>query len=554
MSARARVDPQEAALLGLLLVLNTVLCIGTYYHMGEDAYITFRYARNFADGAGLVYNAGEHVEGYSNLLWTLLLGIAGKFSERLDIAAKLLSTLAFNGAIAGAWWAGRRMCAEQPVVRWWLAAAIALDPLLHFHNDQGLETVSYAALLSGAMLVIGCGGRLWIAGILGALAAISRPEGIGFVAALAPAAMLRASQERRSVLHFLAFAAPPCIAFAAQLLFRKSTYGLWVPNTMIAKRGAPGGWIDLAAMVCSRAFVPALGAFGAVLAMWRSETRTLALGVLGSLAAAAVFQVLSGRILTTGFRYLAPAWIPALAGVWLLAQEAAAFLESARDDWRRRATEGAIAAALMIPVPLLLLVEDSRFFRGNTDAPRSRFHVRLGETSTWDLHTRWTEWLAESVFINADAGRWAAANLPKDAVLAADQMGQFGWYAPQTVVDLLGLTDSTIARSWRHGGGPTVEYLKQRGVKFLVVETCDETTWWPRDWRLGPHARGLAPLFASEAFRAQWRPRWFLRSRLGFARVGFMVYVARDADDGAPMQDVPIGADEARFERAWRVL
>ncbi|MEL6181938.1 MAG: hypothetical protein AAFS10_23455, partial [Myxococcota bacterium] len=37
----------------------------------DDAYISFRYARMAAQGHGLVYNPGEWVEGYSNLLWTV---------------------------------------------------------------------------------------------------------------------------------------------------------------------------------------------------------------------------------------------------------------------------------------------------------------------------------------------------------------------------------------------------------------------------------------------------------------------------------------------------
>src|SRR5262245_35309826 len=37
----------------------------------EDAYITFRYARNLALGNGLVYNPGEKVFGFTSPLWTL---------------------------------------------------------------------------------------------------------------------------------------------------------------------------------------------------------------------------------------------------------------------------------------------------------------------------------------------------------------------------------------------------------------------------------------------------------------------------------------------------
>ena len=41
----------------------------------DDAFISFRYAENFAQGKGLVFNSGERVEGYSNFLWVILLGL-----------------------------------------------------------------------------------------------------------------------------------------------------------------------------------------------------------------------------------------------------------------------------------------------------------------------------------------------------------------------------------------------------------------------------------------------------------------------------------------------
>ena len=47
----------------------------------DDAYITFRYARHLAEGygPGAWNHTGEHVEGYSSLLWILLLaGLAAR--------------------------------------------------------------------------------------------------------------------------------------------------------------------------------------------------------------------------------------------------------------------------------------------------------------------------------------------------------------------------------------------------------------------------------------------------------------------------------------------
>ena len=38
----------------------------------DDAFITFRYARNVAAGLGAVFNPGEAVEGYTSFLWMLI--------------------------------------------------------------------------------------------------------------------------------------------------------------------------------------------------------------------------------------------------------------------------------------------------------------------------------------------------------------------------------------------------------------------------------------------------------------------------------------------------
>ncbi len=47
--------------------------LATGPHPIDDAYITFRYARNLADGLGLVYNPGEWVLGTTAPLWATIL-------------------------------------------------------------------------------------------------------------------------------------------------------------------------------------------------------------------------------------------------------------------------------------------------------------------------------------------------------------------------------------------------------------------------------------------------------------------------------------------------
>jgi len=57
----------------------------TFGFVVDDAFISFRYAQNLLDGHGLVFNPGEQVEGYSNLLWILLTS----FGMKLGLPALL---------------------------------------------------------------------------------------------------------------------------------------------------------------------------------------------------------------------------------------------------------------------------------------------------------------------------------------------------------------------------------------------------------------------------------------------------------------------------------
>ena len=65
----------------LFLVVSSLfffLCVVDFFAVFEDAFISFRYSQNLADGHGLVFNVGERVWGYSNFLWTVLLALCIK--------------------------------------------------------------------------------------------------------------------------------------------------------------------------------------------------------------------------------------------------------------------------------------------------------------------------------------------------------------------------------------------------------------------------------------------------------------------------------------------
>lgn len=80
---------------GLLIVLSIVfviICMNNKF-IQDDAYISFRYVENFVNGNGLVFNIGEKVEGYTNLLWVLLLSVFVFMKMSIESVSQILSVI-----------------------------------------------------------------------------------------------------------------------------------------------------------------------------------------------------------------------------------------------------------------------------------------------------------------------------------------------------------------------------------------------------------------------------------------------------------------------------
>ncbi len=104
----------------------------------DDAFITFRYARNLASGNGLVFNLGERVEGATSLSWTLLLAAAETLRLPIEAAALVLGVAFAVLALREAYLLGRRLGASPAAClaavalvavhgRFWLVAANGLE-------------------------------------------------------------------------------------------------------------------------------------------------------------------------------------------------------------------------------------------------------------------------------------------------------------------------------------------------------------------------------------------------------------------------------------------
>ena len=223
---------------GLAAVLVGVGLAASRAWMADDAYISLRYAGNLARGLGLVYNAGERVEGFTNLLWTLLLALALRLGLDGEQVALIGGVAAFAGSLL---WLLRAHLRDRSALGSRGATVplglllLALSPSVLDFATSGLETALFTFLL-----LMGISftqeGRPGRAGLLLALATTTRPDG-ALVAGIAALFLLR--RDWRGALRLGLGAG---LILLPVTLVRWGYYGSLLPNTYFAKSGGESWW------------------------------------------------------------------------------------------------------------------------------------------------------------------------------------------------------------------------------------------------------------------------------------------------------------------------
>ena len=224
----------------------------------DDTFITWIYARNLAEGAGLRYNAADlsPTEGFSSLLHVLILSVFQRFAEKQFVPALAVNMLSFLviPIIVGF---GVRRATRVPLPFALMTATLV--HVLHFfssaastHILSGMETLLFMACVAGLAswsLVEICEsdeGRgttparaaLGLAALF--LAAAARPEGVLLgVLSLAAVLVMRSIRAGRPVL----FADRPFTVLlgsyggglALWALWKKSYFGYLLPNPYYVK-------------------------------------------------------------------------------------------------------------------------------------------------------------------------------------------------------------------------------------------------------------------------------------------------------------------------------
>lgn len=438
-------------------VCGVVLVLGLFWvwhvrWLGDDAFISFRYARNWAEGRGLVFNPGERVEGYTNFLWVAVLAAA----HRIGLSIPLVALFGCIACYIGVLYLVLRIVRgelDAPVVS---LAAIALAFCYPFvvYATGGLETMFSTFLVVLALERASRGAHL-AAGAAGIGATMSHPDHAIFYVVLGIALLVRRTGARG----LIAYAAPFVVVYVPYFLIRWSYFGDFFPNTYYTKSAHDPyysqGLFYLFASALTGGVFGVLPLFGHGMATLRNRFLQVyaALALLGYFwyVARVGGDYMIGRLLISG---LPTMFIVAELGL--------------RDlmDRRRFVLAGvgcALAVTVLLPTRILRPMEVRWGLSDETT------HFRLATISPLKLEGG----IPRRVDTIVNAMR-DASPAPSYAAYA---IGYLGWTSDWPIVDLHGLTDRELARQpLRKRGRPGHErvaspgHVYKRGATISALE------------------------------------------------------------------------------------
>ncbi|HEX8221229.1 MAG TPA: hypothetical protein VF914_18710 [Chloroflexia bacterium] len=416
----------------------------------DDAYISYRYAWNFAHGSGLVYNPGEIVEGYTNFLWTVLAS-AAIWAGLSPAGVALAGTVACSvGIIALTSWLGLRLLPWHPAWAVLPAALLAVDAALLTYGPRGsgIEAVPFAFLALAPVAALWAAPvRGWrvVAGVLLGLASLTRPEGL-LVAALLLSA--RAWLDRREGLPYRALLGWSLALFIGMVvpyqLWRITFYGYPFPNTFYAKTGASlaviGRGAAYAWQFAGRHWLLVALALACLrLLVWAGVSRRRKPGSVASksddispkgpnygLASTMGLLVVAYGLYVV---YVGGDWfpserffVPLLAPMSLLAGLASYALVSRLPSGSGRVVGAAVAGAVVVAYAGYALWQQRPGGDLADDTYRHNIYI-----------DRW-----------GSAAIWLRENTPPDTWTAARAAGAIAYYSQRPTIDMFGLNDLHI--------------------------------------------------------------------------------------------------------------
>ena len=404
----------------------TLAGAGDVWWLDDDMMITLRYARNLVEGRGLVWNAGERVEGITNFLWALLLAIPQLLlgPSRAALGAIVLNGALLVAALALAFALVRRLGGSR------VAAALACFALathqgtLHWAAGGSEAILLAVLLLAQAWCACGEGAatprEAAFGALAGGLALLTRPDALPVAGVLMVALALRCGGRAQTLRAGALFVALPLL----QIVFRLAYYHELLPNTYSLKMTGwstrPLAGVDYLVRLLSQHALHLGFALAALLAARRRANAFL----LGALLLFLAYVAWAGGDELPKQRFFVPV-APLLFALSLVgAEQLALRIGDARDA---TADDGAPCRPLWLPWSVVVVAGlGGGFLPGQADPGSKR--------------------RADAELACVQQGLLIRENTRPDASIAVFWAGATPYFSERRGIDLLGKCDPVIAR------------------------------------------------------------------------------------------------------------
>lgn len=222
----------------------------------DDAYISLRYAQNWVNGAGIVWQPGDRVEGYTNFLQVVLFALGLRLGYSGETVAYTIGIVSALAAIVVAVMIARRLSASEQnrgLAGGIAAVLISANPFFVYWSVSGLETPLFILLclltvwafyeMFNASLSNRQYARLYavLTGIFLIGAAMTRPDGLilAFASVAVAGMAIWYGEQRRELLYLFGIVIGVfTIGYGGYFAWRSLYYGQFLPNTFYVKVGS----------------------------------------------------------------------------------------------------------------------------------------------------------------------------------------------------------------------------------------------------------------------------------------------------------------------------